>query len=112
MKIVCKSLDHFLTNLQQEKTTFKNLVFVFIDKTPKDVSNTVCRYQVVFHAAAIVIDETGAEYMLEMAEDCGIDYVDASQDFAGSEVASEKNDRLIAVCNTLGLTIRPGLIEE
>jgi hypothetical protein len=112
MRVTCERIEDFIFNLDAEPNIAQNVVRVTVSKRPMDGENKreASRFEVVLQASAVVnIDE--GQYLLELGEWCGIDYMDQEQEWKGSETADLKYDALRACCNRKGLTIRPGVID-
>ena len=108
MRVTCKSVGEFIGNLKAEKDIYRNIVYITIDEEPV---NEV-KFAVIIQATAIIRTEDGGEYLLVVSENCGVDYRDKSQDYAGSEVAFNLKDKLAMECGELGLEVRTGLVSE
>jgi len=113
MRVSCTSVDDFLANLEIEGKAhvYREVVHVNICSRPLDGNKRdSAKFEVILQASAVIDTEDGGQFLLEVGENMGIDYNDASQEFAGSEAAGEANKRIYEVCNNLGLMVRPGII--
>lgn len=66
---------------------------------------------ILLQASAVVVTEDGGEYLMEVGEQCGDDWMDATRDFAGSERADVLKTMIEDFCRNRGLTVRPGFFE-
>ena len=108
MRIECHSIDDFITNLWTEPPGSVMQKQICVDVTSRDVDGI--KFMINIQATAVIDLPDGGQYLLQAGEDCGIDYRDTTQDYAGSEKMEEQKDKLKNVCEELGLTIRPGVI--
>ncbi len=114
MKVECDTLDDFLANLEAENSgkVYKDTIYVNKISSPLDNQDKrkAVRFLVVLRVSTI-IDMGDGEYLLNMEEECGIDYNDASQEKEGTEVCDVKEKRLKEFCECNGLKIRPGVVD-
>ena len=110
MRVTCKTVGEFISNLKLESDIYRKIVYVTIDETSVDQDNI--KYSVVIQATTVVRTEDGGEYLLMVIENCGTDYRDASQDYGGSELAFDLQDKIKTSCEELGLEVRTGLVSE
>lgn len=113
MRVVCSNLDEFIENLAREPSdkVFRGVVYVSRSRRPVDGNKqNAVKFAVVFQASA-VINVDGGQYLLQMGEECGEDYEDATQEFAGSDQAAELKKRLGDWCDATGLVVGPGIVD-
>ena len=130
MRNVCRTVDDFLENLRIELVqchlngssrgsfedklcpVHRRSLYLTRYESPvgenKRDANAV-RFNVIVHVGAVVATVEG-EYLLECAEEMGIDYHDASQEREGSEQADLAVAKIEAFCQAYGLMVRPGAI--
>ena len=109
MRVTCKSIGEFLSNLKLEKDIYRNIVYVTIDEEPLNEVN----FAIAVQATAVVRTEDAGEYLLVVSENCGMDCRNkAQQDYAGSEMAFDLKDKIMTTCGELGLEVRTGLVSE
>ena len=115
MKIVCSTVEEFLENLNDEnpQSFLRGTIQVSVSRNPLDgTKRDAVKFSVNLQASVLVnMPEDEGQYLIEVGEDCGIDYQDASMDLAGSDVAAEKRAQIIEYCEANGLRVRPGMIE-
>ena len=114
MRVTCRNVEEFLADLVLggDEKILQNAVRVTTFRNPIDgTKRDAVKFSVVLQASAVVLLPNEGEYLLEVGEDCGVDFVDATQDFEGSDHAAELKDRIKGFCRTHGLEVRPGLIE-
>jgi hypothetical protein len=115
MRVVCTELNDFITNLQVEPTTsvLQQVVHISTNRRPLDNldKHKAVRFNVTFHASAVVCLDDGGQYLLDYGEDCGIDYEDAEKELTGTQHANSLRKKLIEFCDECGLKVRPGIIE-
>ena len=107
MRVVCETLDEFLTDLENEELVQKAIRVTITSHTDDD---TV--FDVNFQASAIVYLPDSGEYLIEVGVDCGKDFKDATQNYEGSDNAAELKQRVRDFCKGHSLSLRPGLIVE
>ena len=114
MKVICASVDDFLSNLSLagDGNVFNSAVWIDVSSAPTDKDGKGTRTRVVIQAAAVVIMSDEREYLLVLGQFCGNDYHDSSQEFKGSLAAEESRKRIVLFCDSAGLTVRPGMVEE
>jgi len=114
MRVNFNSVDDFILDLSREdrERVYQQAVRVQVSKNPIDGNKRdAVKFQVVFQASAVVATADGGEYIMEVGEDCGIDYRDASNELIGSERADDLRRMVSEFCDHHGLTLRPGMIE-
>jgi hypothetical protein len=84
------------------------VVHLDVSRRPLDKDKT--RIEVVLQATAVVDTEEGGQFLLDVGENMGMDYNDASQEKEGSKAAEKAEEKIIEVCDDLGLMVRPGII--
>ena len=120
MRITCRTIDELLEDLSAAVTAdgpdavLQRTLRLSADLRPMDGQSPAeaVRFDVTLHASAVVRLKDGGEYLLRAALHCGIDYADASQEYAGSEELQRKRDEIRRFCDARGLVVGPGLIEE
>lgn len=104
----CKTVDDFLANLPVGSGVYLDTIWTDVEKQPVDGDlRTASRVAVGFRATAKVPLEDDGLY-LEAFVDCGIDYMDATQEMAGSERADGLMGQLGSFARRNGLELRPG----
>jgi hypothetical protein len=114
MRVVCNSLDEFLGNLMLEPSAavLQQTVHASVTERPLDGDKkSAVKFQVVFHASAVIDLPDGGQYLLDFGEDCGTDYRDSSKELLGTGQATKLREKLAEFCGGYGLHIRPGIIE-
>jgi hypothetical protein len=106
MLVTCKSVDDFLANLEQADNLFEDAVR--IDVTRRQLDEV--RYAVVFQASCVVQTDDGGEYILQVGEECGVDYEDTTQDFGGTDSAADVRHRVTDFCKSRQFKVLPGTI--
>lgn len=114
MRVVCNSVDDFITNLKAQIGTaiFEQTVWASVTRNPlgKENQREAVRFSVVYQASVVVNTNDGGQYLLEVGEDCGIDYEDATQDRSGTKRAQELIEKVQGCCDKRGLKVRPGIV--
>ncbi len=111
MIIACHTVDEFLENITEDIGLVENTIWSSITKNPVDGNKrTASQFDVNFQASAVLIFKDGGECLLELGIDCGKDYHDASQDYAGLEEAEEHKSRIQKFCNGRSMLLRPGIV--
>ena len=111
MRIICRSVDEFISNVTG-CTLFANTCWMSKTKNPMDDNpNNAIKFLVLFQANVVKVFEDGGECMVELGIDCGYDYHDATQDYQGSELADEHRGRLKMFCEEQGFIVRPGILD-
>ena len=111
MRITCNTIEEFLSNIIDDVKLFENTIWVSVSKSPLDGNDrNSARFEVSFQASAVIIFPEGGESLLDLGIDCGKDYHDVSQEFLGSEEASEHKDKLKSFCDGRDLVLRPGVV--
>ncbi len=113
MRVVCVTIDDFLENLDKEpkEAVYRGIIYVDVIRQPIDSSKrNAARFSVVFQASA-VIDVKEGQFLLEMSEDCGTDYNDATQEMIGTNAAKGLKEILEKYCSEKGLVVRPGVVD-
>ena len=110
MRVTCKTVGEFIGNLKLENDVYRKIVYVTIEEEPLDQDGI--KFAVVIQATTIVRTEDGGEYLLVVTENCGKDLRDVSQDYGGSELAFDLQDKIKTACEELGLEVRTGVVSE
>jgi len=112
MRISCHTLDEFFENLEADCKLVDNTIWASITKNSIDGnSKNASQYDVCFQASAVKIFADEGECLLDLGIDCGKDYHDASQDYAGSEEASIQKTKLKYFCDERNVLLRPGIVD-
>lgn len=114
MRIITTSVEEFLEDLGHDiDQVLQKCVRVSVSKRPIDNIDRrrAVTFDVVIQASAVVDMGPDGQYLLEVGEDCGRDFTDATGEYAGSDRAAELKDRIRQFCDIHGLTVRPGVIE-
>ena len=113
MRVKCHSVDEFLENLRGEPAdaVLQKVVRVSIVHRPAPGGKDDPRVPVVFQASAVIEIPEQGQYLLELGENCGADYLDASQDKTGTLAAEGVKKKIQAYCELNGLEVRPGIID-
>ena len=88
MRVECKNVEEFLTCLKAEKFIFQDVVRIGIYRRPKGTDPDPVVFNVVLQASALVLVDEESQFLLEVGCDCGKDFDDETQDFEGSNLAS------------------------
>lgn len=111
MRVVCSTLDDFLEDVKCQAQTpdmvLQNCIRVSISKREHGMAKKI----VVLQASAVMLLESGGEYILEVGVECGTDYEDATQEMNGTKESERLKAKINEVCKELGLVVRPGLIQ-
>lgn len=107
MIVTCNSMDELIEELSNPDIAVHGKTVRI--STSKRRLDTV-RHMVVVQVSAIIVEKGGNEYLVQFGEECGIDYSDSSQEFAGSEKAKKLRKILTEVCEKLSLKVGPGVI--
>lgn len=112
MHVTCQTIDDFLANLEAEGTTFRGIVYTSRTREPlgENKRNAV-RFMVSFFVSTVVDMGEDGQYLLDTAEECGIDYEDASQEKVGSLKAESLRSKVRCWCESHGLNLRPGVVD-
>lgn len=120
MKITAQTVDEFLRCLKAEPSgaVLQNVVRVSVAKRPMDGNSKrdAVKWQVTLQASAVVGiiedgEEQGGQYLLQVGEECGVDYRDASQETPGTERADELRRMIQDYCDGHSLRVLPGTID-
>lgn len=116
MRITTQTVDEFIECLQDVESIFDSTVRVSVGKVPhgdKEVRNCV-KFLVSIQVSAVVIvsDESGAEYLIDAGEICGVDYVDSSNSLEGTVRANAMKDKIRQFASSKGWRTLPGVISE
>jgi hypothetical protein len=114
MRATFATVDELLEDLKHEAPGHVFQRVVRMSMMVKPVNGTkrdAVKFQVSLHVSAVVQQDNGDEYIAEVSEDCGCDYHDATQDYAGTEMACDLKQKVKDFCDGNGLTVRPGIIE-
>jgi len=114
MRVECSTLAEFVAELDAHLEHQKLVEGVPVLQGCIRVSRTNNKLteekrEVFLHLTTVlIIDE--ADYLLEARVNCGIDYMDASKEYKGTEFADSYVTGLKSFCESRGLTVRPGII--
>ena len=112
MRVVCQSVEEFVADLSAAGDLFQNVVRFSVLRHPVGGNRReAVRFDVVVQASAVVNVNAEEQYLLEVGEDCGTDYLDSSQELKGSERAEVLRREITAFCGLHGWTVRSGMIE-
>lgn len=116
MRVQTLSMQDFIENLAcaGPASVFGKVIYVDVSANPVDHvdKRKASKFRVVIQASTVIEVEDGAEYILQVGEDCGYDYHDASQEMVGTERALDLKKELQDWCRRNGLTVRPGILSE
>ena len=110
MRICCQSVENFIANIDGSPLV-DTCVWAQVTRNPIGEDSHSTKYIVHFQASAVKSFVDGGEALVEMGVECGFDYCDNSQDYAGSEKAAEYRDMLVKYCEERGLIVRPGKLD-
>lgn len=111
MQISCHTVDEFLENITEDVTLVENTIWSSITKNPIDGNKrNASQFDVNFQASAVLVFKDGGESLLELGIDCGKDYHDTSQDYAGTEEAEEHKGLIQKFCDGRSMLLRPGIV--
>jgi len=108
MRVVCDCIKDFIENLESEKNEDVVQKTVRVNTTFNERGDVTVG--VVIQASTIVNIGDEGQYLLEVGEDCGIDYNDATQEKKGSERALFLKKMIVNYCEGRGLIVKPGMI--
>ena len=108
MRVTCGTIEDFLENLASAESVFQRTVWVSIVKNPHD--NGV-KFQIGLQASAVAVYMDGMDTLVEVGIDCGPDYIDASQDFSGTEKAAISKKQISEYSEERGWQVLPGTID-
>ncbi len=114
MRVTCQTIDEFIQTLESEgnENIFRATIRVNSIRRPVDGTKHDCSaFDCLIQASAIVDMGEEGQYLLEAGEECGRDYVDASQEFEGSTIMKELRDKISMFCTFNKLRLLPGLID-
>ncbi|MCK9570092.1 hypothetical protein M0R72_14205 [Candidatus Pacearchaeota archaeon] len=115
MRVVCNTIEDFVENLKIEggNHVFQKVVYVTMSKRPlgSDSKRTAVVFAVNFQASTVV-DLGEGQYILDFGEDCGMDYMDGDKELNGTDQATRMRGQLQECCESLGLSIRPGIVQQ
>jgi hypothetical protein len=113
MRVETTDIGDFLANLEAAGAgnVFEKAVWRAIRYFPVETSKGV-KVKVVLQAAAVITTEDGREYLLVLADECGVDYQYSSGDKKGTELARQIVESIGRFCKNFGLTVRPGTLSE
>jgi hypothetical protein len=113
MIVKCNTVEDFLTDIEsQVKRNGSGCIVqntVRLNVSKREISDVT--HAVVLQGAAIVSMKEGGEYLLQFGIECGHDYSDASQEYAGTDLANKQIKRIKDFCTSYGLTVGPGVIK-
>ena len=101
MRVVCQMIDEFFENLTSEPkgSLFRDTIRINNVRQPLDGNRfAALKFQIIVQVSAVVDLGEDGQYLLEAAEDCGIDYADASQEKEGTEQANELRLKINQEC--------------
>ena len=116
MKVTAQTVDEFLRCLaaEPEDAVLQKAVRVSVVQRPLDGNDKV-RWMITLQASAVVgiieEGEEGGQYLLQVGEECGVDYRDASQETPGTERAYELKGMIEDYCRGHALRVLPGTID-
>jgi len=106
MRIICKSMDAFIANLQNAEVFQKK---VWLERSYRWVHEH--KRMVNIQASAVIIFSNEAEALLQFGMDCGVDLLDGRPDEKGTLAADKASKLLSDYCLENNLTICPGFVE-
>lgn len=109
MRVTCKSVADFLTNLSLVESDHVHLRTVYVDDGERRPNEL--RVDRTIQASAVINDDSGGQYLLVVGEACGIDRLD-SKEMDGTQRLSSLRERLDDFCGERGLHVRPGIVSE
>ena len=110
MRIVCVSLEDFVTNLKEtpEEKLIEGIVRVSVSENQGE--NEV-RFDINFQASCVVeFLRSDGNYLMEVGIDCGRDIRDAEPDLEGTKNCNKCRESIAKVCDSKGWKILPGHI--
>jgi len=110
MRVTCKTLTDFLTNIVEAGSEKLYGGTVWTDVTKREENEGID--EIVFQADAVVREEDGSEYFLQYGQSCGRDYYDGDPGREGSRKAEELEKQLREFCKSRDLKVRPGVLSE
>ena len=115
MRVKCRDIYDFLNNIQSEKkgSIFRNIIYIDRAEQPLDgTKEKAVKFLISISLHAVIdISEEGGQYLLEMQQDCGVDYHDASKEFNGSSKLKAILGKLEEFCAKEGLSLRSGVVD-
>lgn len=117
MKVECQDIEQFIECLRHENKLFRNAIRMNISRNGMDGGKDEVRFEVIIQVSALVrvleIDneiQEESQYLLEVAQCCGIDYMDSSNDPQGSEVAKKLKCDIELYAKERDWKVLPGII--
>ncbi len=114
MRITCQDIHEFLECIEAERPSVcKNILqnTIRISRIRKPIDGEV-KFLISIQASTVInLPDDEGQYLLEVGEECGIDYEDASKDMAGSRRATELREMIVEFCRKHGLSVLPGIID-
>ena len=111
MRVLVQDVDEFIEDLKTAHSVHQGTLRFSIIKR-KGASPHSAKVQVYIQFGAVVVDAEGNEYLLEGAEPCGDDFVDAEASGEGSAKAVERKQAVIQFASDRGWLVKPGIIGE
>jgi hypothetical protein len=114
MKVTCNTTKEFLENLADvlAERVLGRTIYVSLTRTPVGGRDSVKLSVTLQYSAVVNLADGEGQYLLEAAENCGFDYVDASQEFKGGDAARALREALDGFCVKRGLVVKPGFVSE
>ena len=112
MRVECPTFEEWLECLEADRPqgVWQNTVRYSIVRRPFGADRSSPKKEVLIQVSAVMQTEGGGEYLLEVGQDCGFNYDDATQDKAGDHEAGQIKAKLEDVCLRLKLRLLPGII--
>lgn len=112
MRVICNSVEEFLTCLDNEEHLLQDAIRVSISETPLDGNQRLAtKFQILFQASAVAYLEEEGQYLLEVGKDCGVDIRDAEPTNEGSYMAKELGKSVSSYAEKRGWKVLPGHIQ-
>ncbi len=111
MRVVCKSFEDFLFNLNDIKPEQLVEKTLRVSISEMDENGDGVKFRINFQASAIVQFATQpGEFLLEFGADTGCDIRDADPHSQGTDRARHYQTMLKELCETRGWAFLPGII--
>lgn len=110
MRVICRDIEELTESLTAALadggTLFERAVRISVSRNAKNEHVA----QITIHVGAVVCAPDG-QYLVEYAEQCGLDCTDGKADLAGSDKATQRRQSMQDWCGQHGCRILPGLID-
>jgi len=118
MRVKCSSFEEFVANIEAELegAVYRNIVY--INRTDQPIDGTrekAVKYMVSLSLFAVVMVEPDVidspQYILEMNQECGIDYRDSTKELNGTSALEKVGKDVEEFCARKKFSLRPGVVD-